>query len=156
MSIDFKKPTTKLVLAFIVGLVLMLSYCDVRSETIMSVAIETQFVGGNKVKGSTLRFTENFLDKYELSLILQTDIGGEPNIGLRAQRFVGGRFQMGVGASYWKNQTIAWNSNFTFSLSLRYNFNDRTFVELAHDSTSGASTENSGLDMLFVGYRFGK
>jgi len=153
MSISFKKTTTKLVALFIIGLILLFAK-EANSETIISVAPVTQWVGGHKVEGSTLKLVENIADKYEFGIIL-SDIGGQVNGGVQAQRVVGKKFQMGIGVTYWKNQTIAWNSQFTFALSLRWNINDNWLIEHSHWSTAGSSTRNSGLDMLMVGYRFG-
>lgn len=154
MSINIKKTTTKLVVLFIIGLLFMFAR-EAKSETIVSIAPGTQWVGGHKISGTTLKLVENIADKYEFGLLLETDIGGKVNGGFQVQRMVGKKFQMGIGVTYWKNQTIAWNSQFTYALSLRWNINDNWLIEHSHWSTAGSSSKNFGLDMLMVGYRFG-
>lgn len=156
--IDFKKKTTYLVLAFILLLAYMLAECEdaQAGSSSISIAPETAFIGGDKVPGSAIFFKERFAPRYEATVFLFTDIANEgPNGGVQIQRIVGnGPFQLGFGATGWKNQSSAWDSHFTFALTIRYTLKAHYFVELNHWSTGGTSDRNSGIDQISFGYRF--
>lgn len=64
------------------------------------------------------------------------------------------RFQIGIGISYWHNQSPAWNSNTPFTLMIGWQINDRWSIKERHFSTGGSSSKNGGLDMLTIGYTF--
>lgn len=144
-----------LILAFIVGLVFMLSQ-EAKAESAMWIAPETEFIAGGHTEGTAIIFTEAFREKYEVSLIL--NVGTEDsdnNAGLMAMRIVTyKKFSMGLGGTLWQNETRAWSSNKTFALALRWNISEHWNVQHIHWSTGGSTERNGGLDMLMVGYYF--
>lgn len=152
----FAKKTAWLILAFIIGLVFMFAN-EAEASTQMWVAPESQFIAGKHTPGTALMISEKFgSGKYEASVMLNVNTEADDNnASVTVQRVVRyKKFQMGIGASYWHNQTRAWNSNTTFALSLRWNFNDRWSVQEMHWSTGSSSSRNGGLDMLMIGYSF--
>jgi len=164
-GINIKKGTTYAVLAFIVLFVLLLSKESDAAEPFIEVAPETTFVAGNSYTGSILMFGERFAGKYDVAIGLSTagncrDVvcsrGPSPtNQLIFAQRVVSyKKVEMGLGISYWHNQTAAWNSNTPFALSLGWNPSNRVALKWRHFSTGGSSDDNGGLDMITIGYKF--
>lgn len=145
-----------LILAFIAGLCVMLSK-EAKADTTIWLAPETEFIAGSHTEGTTIQFAEVFLDKYEISFLL--NVGTEDsdnNAAIIMQRVVcHRRFCMGLGGALWQNETRAWNANKTFALDLRWEINDNWKIKWQHFSTGGSSRRNGGLDMIMVGYDFG-
>lgn len=124
-------------------------------------------VGGERYEAETIIIAEEFNDKYEVGLLLQlrldcVDINeckrGESasaNQAFYFQRVVYyNDFSIGIGASYWQNQTPAWNSHTPFLLTLGYRLSDSTSLGYKHFSTGGSSSNNGGLDMFTVRWTF--
>jgi hypothetical protein len=153
MSVKWKKPTTLMVLGFVLLFIFMLAKCEA-AETSMVIAPNTQFVQGAHQSGYLLGLRETFDKKYRIGLNLN-DVGDQTNGGVQVQRIVGNEheFFLGLGVAYWKNQSIAWNSNFTFALSVGYQW-EHAGVEWGHWSTAGSSSMNSGLDAAMFTWRF--
>ena len=169
-GIDPKRPTTWAILAFV--LVLIWAFArEATAETIVRVTPETMFVAGNKYDGSALSIVERFSDKYDIGIGLYTELqcrrdckrgDGRTNMRLHVKRVVQPNrwLELGVGASYWKNQNPAWDSHITYALHIGWNtptawspwFPDQ--VVWQHASTGGSSESNGGLDYLSFGWKF--
>ena len=160
MNINWRKPTTIMVLLFIALFAWFLA-TEAKAETSIEAVPGVSWVGGDKYSGIGILLTERFSGKYDAGLMLMTlqqcgckrgDYWG--NMGLQAQRVVAkGRFELGAGLAYWANQTPAWNSNLTFSLHAGVTIGSAE-VRWRHYSTGGSSLRNGGLDMLTLGWRF--
>ena len=163
-GVNWKKPVTIAILAFIAVLFFAFSKTADAAETTAELAPGTMFVAGHHYTGGTLILSERWRDKYELGLGLTTEWGctsscgrgeGPSNQFVYAMRVaVLKQFQIGIGISYWHNQTPAWNSNTPFTLMVGWQVDERWSVKLRHFSTGGTSTNNGGLDLLTAGYTF--
>lgn len=65
-----------------------------------------------------------------------------------------GRFDIGLGLAYMNRDHEQLGSRLNFSLMLRYWFHDDWYVSIRHWSNAGTTEENTGLDVVTVGYRF--
>lgn len=150
----FKNKTDYLVFAFVIGLTLMLGYCEAKADWAIeeshdSNAGSTAFnagldriclryfydtgtslvfcpiaaIGGDiKSDSFELGLADELWERWEGQVTLnRTD--GYMDGGATVRRIIGdGPFQMGLGLSYWINQSPGSNSSVTFNLSLRYTF----------------------------------
>lgn len=151
----FKKPTTWMVIAFVVLFCWFLAG-EARSETLVEVAPAAAY-GGDVEKGQfAAMLHERFAGKYDVGVILLVDLeGDEGNRGIEALRTVKkGSWEAGIGWALWANQSAAWNAENTFALTLGYTWANNWGVRWRHWSTGGTSSRNAGLDMLTVGYSF--
>ena len=153
------KPTGYMVLAFVC---LYFWIRSAEADTLLEVMPATIFVGGDHYQGAGLSLTERFSGRYDLGVLLMTEMQcgdcrrgpGEGNLAIHATRVVHYKaFEMGIGAAYWQNQTIYFNSNTSFALHWGFSHN-RWSIRHRHFSTGGSSERNSGLDMLTIGYNF--
>jgi len=170
-GIKYKKPVTYILIAFAVTLIWAACHETASgAETILRVAPETMFVGGDKYNGSAVSVVERFAGKYDVGLGLYTELQcrdpmdcprgvGTTNIGLQAKRvFQVNWFELGFGAAYWKNQGPAWDSNLTFALHVGIHTPDSWWTWLPdqvlweHASTGGSSDKNGGLDYISIGW----
>jgi len=156
-----RKKTVWAVAAFVVLFVVLLAN-EARSDTLVELVPGVSWVGSERYTGTGLAMVERFQGKYDVGLILMSsqetsgsrrpDYGG--NMGVHAQRIVRWKdLELGLGVAYWANQTPAWSSNTTFSLSVGYRFGPME-VRGRHFSTGGSSARNSGLDIVTIGWRF--
>jgi hypothetical protein len=156
-----KKKAPYFVAAFVIAFVALLAY-EAKASTAVEIVPGFSFVGSERYRGSGIALNERFSGKYDIGLMLMSgqdcvgcrrgDYGG--NMGVQAQRIVHWRgVELGLGVAYWANQTPAWNSNMTFSLSAGYHFGPVEF-RWRHYSTGGSSEWNSGLDLITIGWRF--
>lgn len=161
-NINWKRPTTLMVLLFIIALLFFLS-SESKAETAVEAVPGVTWVGGTKYTGAGVMLTERWSEKYDLGIVLMTSqqCGGcrrgdyWGNLGVHALRSVRlGWAELGVGVAYWANQTPAWNSNTTFALAAAV-VHGPWELRWRHYSTGGSSLKNSGLDMVTLGYRFG-
>lgn len=164
-GINLRKAATWLVFGFIIGLGLMLSVEAKAEETTMEFA-PTLFITGHRYNGGILFIEERWKSKYAIGLGVSTtwkcvDFNdcrrgeGKSNQLIYAQRVVQyKKFEVGIGISYWHNETPAWNSHTPFVLHIGWNFSKRASIKWRHFSTAGASSRNGGLDLLTGGYRF--
>lgn len=162
-DISFKKPATYLILGFIILLIWMFTQ-EAKADTSMEVAPESTFISGEAHSGTALFVTERFQGKYDVGIALSTQLQCRPkncnrldsptNQGVYFQRVVSyGKFEMGLGVSYWHNTTAAWSSHTPFALHMGYNFN-RTTLRWRHFSTGGSSDRNAGWDLLTLAWNF--
>jgi hypothetical protein len=155
---NFRKPAAYMVLAFVIFWIFSI-WNEAKAETLVEVA-PVAFYGGDYHKGQVaIMGHERFKGKYDVGIILMLDFDGEAgNRALNLMRTTTfKKWEAGLGFTFWSNeQSEAWNARQTFSLSLGYNFTDRFAIRWRHFSTGGTSSKNSGLDMLTVGYGFGK
>lgn len=152
----FKNKVAWLVLAFVMGIIAMFAQ-EANADTSVYVAPETQFIAGDKVDGTMFSMVESFGDnKYEIGIHLNMHTGAEDNnAAVTLERVVRWKkFGMSLGVAAWKHETPAWNSTTTFSLGLRWEFDENWSVKWAHFSTGGSSSNNGGLDMIMGGYSF--
>lgn len=168
LGVDIKSKTTWLIGGFIVLLVFMLATEDAdAAETTTSIEVApTLFVAGNRYNGGLLILEERFNKKYALGVGLTTEWvcpdvndcrrgNGPTNQVVYAQRVVTHKkFEIGLGISYWHNQSPSWDSNTPYALSLGWNFNKNLNAKWRHFSTGGSSDRNGGLDMFTIGWRF--
>ena len=165
LGVSIKKPTTYLIVGFILLLVFMFTQeakADER-ETRIEVA-PTLFVAGDRYNGGLINLEERWKGKYALGVGLTTDWNcsgdckrgpGPTNQFIYAQRVVQyKKFEMGLGVSYWHNKSPAWDSHTPFALHLGWNFNDHWAAKWRHFSTGGSSEKNGGLDYLSISYNF--
>lgn len=152
--------TAWLILAFVIGILAMFAK-EAKAETGFYVAPETVFIRGERITGTALEMVESWGEgKYEVSIMLIVsdnlhDANADNNAGIALRRVVRyKKFGMGLGIAGWQNQSKAWNTTATFSLDLRWDFNEHWTAKIQHFSTGGSSSRNSGLDMLQFGYRF--
>jgi len=133
------------------------------AETTFEVA-PTLFVAGDRYNGGLIALEERWKGKYALGVGLTTEWqctnecrrgNGKTNQFVYAQRVVQhNKFEMGFGLSYWHNTSPSWNSHTPYALHLGWNFNDHASLKWRHFSTGGSSSNNGGLDLLTVGWRF--
>jgi len=164
LGVNFKKPTTWIVIAFIILAGWMFSKEASAAETSFELAPGTMFVAGSRYAAGALFIEERWLGKYAVGFGLTTAWecldnckrgNGPTNQVVFIQRIVTyKKFELGLGLSYWHNTTPAWNSHTPFALSIGWNFNDHWSIKERHFSTAGSSSNNGGLDMLTIGYRF--
>lgn len=161
MSSTRKKKAAYMVAAFVLAFIALLAY-EAKASTAVEFVPGFTFVGSERYNGYGAAMTERFSGKYDVGLMLmlsqdcvgcrRADYGG--NMGVQAQRIVHWRdLELGLGVAYWANQTPAWDSNITFSLSAGYSFGP-VEVRWRHYSTGGSSERNSGLDLMTIGWRF--
>lgn len=158
--IKWKKPTTWLVLLFVILYILVRSN-ESKADTLFELMPSSSFIAGQHYTGAGLSVTERFAGKYDVGAMLMTEQqcgckrGESPgNLGIEAQRIVTWKhLELGVGVAYWHNQTPAWSSNTTFALHWGLVFGNWSFRH-RHYSTGGSSDRNAGLDLLTVGYSF--
>lgn len=160
------RPTAWLVFAFIVLFVVLISKEADAAEPFLDFAPETTAVGGTPYTGSFLLFGERFKGKYDIGIGLTLEgtcrsddvcrSGDMPrNQFVLFQRIVTyKKFEMGLGFSYWHNQSAAWNSNTPFALHIGFNPSDRFVIRWRHFSTGGSSSNNGGFDLLTAGWKF--
>ena len=167
-KLQLSKPV--LIILFCIMLVVLLTLPNgvyAKSQTSFDLSGYAVAVGGERYDSESLIFGETFDNKYRVGLILQLRLDcpakkyckrGESdraNQALFIQRVVKkGDFEMGIGMSYWHNQTPAWNSNTPYVLSVRYQIFENTHVGYTHFSTGGSSSNNGGMDLLTIGYTF--
>lgn len=166
-GVDWKKPTTWMILAFIVLILWMFSKEAEATETGFEIAPGTMFVAGDRYNGGYLAMDNRFGDgKWAVGLGLTTtwtcpdandcNRGEAPNnqfvYGQRIVEYK--KFEMGLGISYWHNQTPSWSSHTPFALHIGWNFTDHVAVKWRHYSTAGSSGRNGGLDLLTFGWNF--
>ena len=164
-GINIKKGTTYAVLIFIVLFVLLLSKESNAAKPFIELAPETTFVAGYHYSGSILILGERFAEKYDIAIGLSTAGKCEyeecarglmpTNQLILAQRVVSyKKVELGLGISYWHNQSAAWDSNTPFTLSLGWNPSNHIALKWRHFSTGGTSENNGGLDMFIIGWKF--
>ena len=166
-GVDWKKPTTIAIIGFILLAIWMFATEEAdAAETTMEIAPGTLHVAGDRYTGGLLLIEERFKGKYALGFGLttawdcvdQNDCrrgNGPNNQFVYVQRVITkNKFEIGLGISYWANETPSWNSHTPFALSLGYNFNKHLNIKLRHFSTAGSSSNNGGLDMINIGWRF--
>lgn len=151
----FSKPAHYLILAFIIGMVFMLAYCeDANAETAMALAPITA-ISGDIQRGSSFQLgVKEYIKRYEFGAALGS-VDGDNHGLVEAKRIIGdGPFNLGFGAAYWFDQSPGSDSYTTFSLSLSYDFNDNFGIEWAHWSTGGISDFNAGYDVIYARWKF--
>lgn len=149
-----RRKTDLLILAFIIGAALMLSYCEAKAETSMHIS-PVLAVGGKFGKDSfQIAMTEHF-GRYEVELTL-TQFDRRMYNSVTARRVIGdGPFHLLFGGTWWPNWSPGTGANFTFDLGMRYRFNERWAIEYNHNSDAGSNDNyNDGLDVLSVRYFF--
>lgn len=80
-------------------------------------------VGGD-IKGDSFEIgiADTILPRVEAELRVNR-FDGEMDGGFSMRRMIGdGKFKLGLGGTYWMNESPGSNSNFTFNLVLRYTF----------------------------------
>lgn len=160
----FRKPTNWFVLLFILVVVFFFAKTADGAETSMELAPGTMFVAGHRYNGGWLLVEETWNDKYSLAFGLTTVWNcadsctrgeGPSNQFVQFQRVINyKKFEMGLGLSYWANETPAWSSHTPFSLHVGWNFTNHFGVNYRHYSTGGASIDNGGFDLLAVDWSF--
>ncbi len=165
-GVDWSKPTTYIIIAFIIGLAFMAGKTAAAAETSFEIAPGTMFVSGSRYNGGLLLIEERWKSRYAIGAGLTTTWecpsqndcprgNGPTNKFIYAQLiFVYKKFEMGIGPSYWDNQSPAWNSNTPWALMIGWNFTDRLSIKERHFSTNGSSENNGGLDLLTIGWTF--
>lgn len=163
-GIDWKSKTTIAVVLFLALAAWMFSQDANAADTAFEIAPGTAFIGSSRYTGAYFALEERLKDKYALGVGLTTELtcvnkcrdGDSPNNQfIYAQRVVSkGKFELGLGVSYWHKQTPAWNSNTPYALSIGWNFNDHASIKWRHFSTAGSSSTNRGLDLVTFGWRF--
>ena len=165
----WKNKTSIAIFLFIV-LILTMFYFEANAEADTNFELSgggVTWIGGERYDSETLIFNETWDDrKYQLGIGLQFRVDciegnwcerGEDDSNQFAyiQRLVRYKdFEMGFGISYWHNPSPAFNSHTPYVLSIGWNFTDNWAVNYKHFSTGGASTNNGGLDTIFVRYSF--
>ena len=160
------KGTTIAIFCFLLALLWAISK-EASAETQFEISGYAVAVGGERYESETIYFTEEFNDKYQVGLLLQLRLDcveGSPckrgessgsNQAFYFQRVVKYQsFRIGIGASYWKNQSPAWNSHTPYMLTLGYQFTDNLSLSYRHFSTGGSSSSNGGLDTLGISWNF--
>lgn len=151
----FKKPTALAVLALIVLWLFFIQRSE--AETIVEVAPAVLYGGGYE-KHFSLMYHERIAGKYDFGVVLLLDADDENgNRGFEVIRTAQlGDWEAGIGYTFWANeQSQAWNTDNTFTLVVGWE-RDRWGVRWRHWSTAGTSSRNRGMDMLTVGYSFGR
>ena len=163
-GVDWKSPTTWMILAFIALMVFMLVKEADAAETSIELAPGTMFVAGNRYAGGTLFLEERIAGKYAFGVGLTTTWDcidnctrgdGPTNQVFYIQRVIRyHKLELGLGGSYWHNLSPAWNSHTPFALSLAWHFTDHISLRERHFGTGGSSERNGGLDMLTLAWAF--
>lgn len=166
MKSPWGKTTTVGIVVFLMILFWFFS-SEAKAQTFAEVSIYAVGVGGERYESETIIITEEFGRKYQAGLLLQLRLDcvdkneckrGESTNANQAffiQRIsYYGDFSIGIGASYWKNQSPAWNSHTPFLLTMGYRMSDSLSLGYKHFSTGGSSSSNGGLDMLTVRWSF--
>lgn len=165
-GVDWSKPTTYIILAFILGLALLASKTATAAETSFGLAPGTMFVSGSRYNGGMLLIEERWKNRYAVGAGLTTtwecpsqndcpNGNGPTNKFIYAQLvFEYKRFEMGIGPSYWDNQSPAWSSNTPWMLHVGWNFGQHFGLKWRHASTNGSSERNPGLDVLMFDWTF--
>lgn len=65
-----------------------------------------------------------------------------------------GKCDLGLGLAYMNRLHEQLGSQLNFALMVRYRITDRWYVAVRHWSNAGTTDENTGLDIITVGYRF--
>ncbi|PHS20251.1 MAG: hypothetical protein COA86_02865 [Kangiella sp.] len=165
--LPWKKNAALGVVVFIMVLFWFFSVEKVEAQTLAEFSAYAVSVGGERYESETIIITEEFSKKYQVGLLLQLRLdcvdenecrrgeSASANQAFFIQRIVYyDDFSIGIGASYWKNHTPAWNSNTPFLLTLGYRLNDSIGFGYKHFSTGGSSSSNGGLDMFLVHWTF--
>ena len=165
-GLNLKKGAVWGVILFLVVLGYFFSQEADASETSYEIAAGITQVGGIRYESADFLMKESFDEgKYHIGLLLQTGlycIEGERcrgesdgNQAFFVQRVVryGDAF-LGLGFSYWHDQTPAWDSHTPFALSIGYELNEHVAITWRHFSTGGSSERNPGLDFISVSYTF--
>lgn len=150
------KPATWLVVALIVIWLTFIQKAE--AETIVEVAPVTAFGGNYDSAYQSVMAHERFNGKYDVGVIILFDRYGEDGNRafevLRTAQYK--RWEAGIGYTWWANvQPQAWNTDNTFTLAIGRQWG-KWGVRWRHWSTAGTSSRNRGMDMLTIGYRFGK
>lgn len=64
------------------------------------------------------------------------------------------RLDIGIGLAYMNHQHVQLGSQLNFALMVRYRITDKWQVSVRHWSNASTTDENTGLDIITVGYRF--
>lgn len=160
------KKTTIAIILFLLTFAWFLSK-EVRAETQIGLSAYGVAVGGDRYESETLFILEDFNNEYQAGFLLQLRLdcvdgahckrgqSERSNQAFFVQRVVRyNDFEIGMGFSYWHNQTPAWDSHTPYMLSLAYYFNKNLSVGYTHFSTGGSSDHNGGLDMLSLRWNF--
>ena len=156
---DNPKPAVYMILAFLVGFFLLRS-CEVEaSEATLEIGptFSGEFNGG-----MGLVYTERFNGTWDVGTMIMSDQTWNDgnshagnNGGLFGQRIVRYKsFEMGLGASYWINQSALIGDEFAWALSLGWQFNDHASLRIRHWSNAGTVDRNRGQDILTFGWTF--
>ena len=140
----FANKTNYGVLVFIIALVLGLAYCE-KSEAQTSMYISPVNAVGGEIKSDSgqLSLGEQY-KRFEVNLNL-TRHDGFMYGGFGVRRMVGdGPFKLGIGGTYWMNESPGSNSDFTFSLGIRFEINERWSIDYLHGQYSKRQFSQSG------------
>lgn len=150
-------PTGALVVIFVLIFLWFLA-TEAEADTVFEVSPVVAFGGDYAKQRYAVVGSERFAGKYDIGVVLlideSTDAG---NRGFQVSRIVKkGPWELGIGYALWaKTQPEAWSTDETFSLHIGYQ-RGRWGVRWRHWSTAGTSDRNRGMDMLTIGYRFGR
>lgn len=64
------------------------------------------------------------------------------------------KFDLGLGVAYMNRQHENLGSSLNFAMLVRYRFTERWYVAVRHWSNAGTTPDNTGLDVVNIGYRF--
>lgn len=65
-----------------------------------------------------------------------------------------GNLDLGLGVAYMNRQHEQLGSQLNFAMLVRWHFNDRWALTVRHWSNAGTTDNNTGIDIVTVGYRF--
>jgi hypothetical protein len=153
----WKKETTYIVLALVVGLLFFISK-EADAETIAEYSPLVAVGGSLQDDQGALMLHERFKGKYSVGVILLKDTKdrSRSNKGvefLRVSEYK--KFELGLGFTAWSRESAAWSAKQTFALLAGYNITNKCAVRIRHWSTGGTSSNNKGLDMATFGCQFG-
>lgn len=127
------------------------------------IEIGPTFLSGELSKGGQVVLSERF-GRYSIGVGLTSDqtcqcrfdtTAVRTNTFIQAQRNVQvwRKVSMGLGVSYWNNQSRVFGKNMNFALNLRYDVGERFFINLRHYSNAGSGVPNLGQDAILFGWR---
>ena len=149
------------IVAVFVIILLFFFYNEAKSDEVFVEAGST-VLSGETSKGGALILGQRFgqwevaggvLSPQECRCNWPEDIG--TNIFVQGQRIVSYKSaNMGIGMAYWQNTNRALGKNFTWSLLVGWQVNERLSLQIRHWSNAGSGKPNLGQDLLSATLRF--
>lgn len=130
----------------------------------VSMEVGAGFLSSRPGGGAAVVLTETWNERYSLSVgwfdkqVCKCRFDTTPvdeNIFIQAMREARlGKFDFGLGMSYWQNTSRVFGRNMNYAIMIEYNVTPRFSARLRHWSNAGSAAPNLGQDFLSLAYKF--